>query len=133
MSSFFFFLLSPSAHSCFPSIAHTWHLLIPPCCAPTLHRRLKPTACCVNLPLPSSGFVDTGHCMCLHHFVSFFFVSFSFSFAHSFHACMSCHPTPPSALSSCVDTWASLSTLLALAASMPQPQTHYLYYRLDID
>ena len=63
----------------------------------------QPTARCVNLPLPSSGFVDAGHCVRLCHFVSFFFVSFSFSFAHSFHARVSRphptrrHPAPPSA------------------------------------
>ena len=39
----------------------------------------------------------------------------------------------PPASSGCVDTRASLSTPLALAALMPRPRTHYLYYRLDID
>ena len=36
-------------------------------------------------------------------------------------------------MSGCINTWAFSSTLLALAVSMPWSQTHYLYYRLDVD
>ena len=99
---------------------------------------------CLLHQLPPSSLLGssmpaTAH-ICPRHLVSSFFCfCFVLPRSHSFHACVSHphptwhHPPPPPVSSSCIDAQASSSTPLALAASMPRPRTHYLYYRLDID
>ena len=140
MSSFFFLSIVSLRSLLFSECRSHLAPAHPPMPCPHPSSTPPPTACCVNLPLPSSGFINASHCAHLSTpLCKLFFVSFCFAFAHSFHARMSRphptwhHPAPPLVLSGCVNAWASLSTLLALTASMPQPQTHYLYNRLDID
>ena len=77
---FFFFLLSPSAHSCFLSVVHTWHLLIPPCRAPTLRQHLHQLPATLTSPslLLGSSMPATVR-VCPPHFVSCFLFLFVLS------------------------------------------------------
>ena len=68
-----------------------------------LRRYLHPLLAASTSPLPSSGFVDAGHCAHLSRPLCKFFFFFCFAFAHLFHSRMSRphptwrHPAPPSA------------------------------------